>query len=326
VGLHCQALICSVPHVFVCLHADVMFTVYLLMYANPQVLQGGDWTEALTSALQKLRCCLLDTQLLSQQLLHCPALAPFVQQPTAAGVLDALAAVDTAAAATAGVGGSSSSRSGLQQLLQQQQGGVRSLRQLLQTLTAAERHHLRTYLLQRKWFAAAGIGAAEPAASGEAADATIPAHGLTRGQLQLLRLLPIYEVHPALPYEDHSPHQQKQSLTQQAADGTAAGSEECTAHYALAQAGQPPLLLAPHGINSAVLGRRFLRCESAAEEALLQQHLGVQRLPMSAFLAQHLAAAPQQLEQRGLVASVVYVLQNLQQLAQEDASLPTVLG
>jgi sacsin len=284
------------------------------------VLQGGDWTEALTSALHKLGCCLPDTQLLSQQL-HCPALAPFVQQPTAAGVLDALAAVDSAAAA--GVRHSSSGSRGLQQLLLQQQGGVRSLRQLLLTLTPAERHHLRTYLLQRKWFGATATATATRTTGGEAAAAT-NAHPLTRDQLQLLRLLPIYEVHSALPYEDSNAVQQQQTCD--VADSTAAGGEERASHCALAQAGRPPLLLAPLGISSSVLGSRFLRCESAAEEDLLHQHLGVQRLSLSVFLAQHLAASPQQLEQRGLIASVVYVLQHLQQLAQEDPSLPSVLG
>jgi sacsin len=307
------------------------------------VLQGGDWTEALTSALQKLGCCLLGTQLLSQQL-HCPALAPFVQQPTAAGVLDALAAVDAAAAAAAASIGRSNSSRGLQQLLLLQQSEVRSLQQLLQTLTAAERHHLRTYLLQRKWFRAAAMAAAGSAAAtaatgaaaattaavasaGGDAAATATAQLVTRDQLQLLRLLPIYEVHPALPYEDTKAlQQQQQTANDHVADSTAAAGAECATHCALAQAGRPPLLLAPHGISSSVLGSRFLRCESAAEEELLQQHLGVQRLSMSVFLAQHLAAAPQQLEQRGLVASVVYVLQHLQQLAQEDPSLPSVLG
>jgi hypothetical protein len=288
------------------------------------VLQGGDWTEALTSALHKLGCCLLDTQLLSQQL-HCPALAPFVQQPTAAGVLEALAAVDSAAA---GVGHSSSGSRGLQQLLQQQQSEAKSLRQLLQTLTPAERHHLRTYLLQRKCFGAAATATAGAATTGGEAAAATNAHPLTRDQLQLLRLLPIYEVHPVLPYEDNNAlqQQQQQQQTPDAADSTAAGGEERATHCALAQAGRPPLLLAPLGISSSVLGSRFLRCESAAEADLLQQHLGVQRLSMSVFLAQHLAAAPQQLEHWGLVASVVYVLQHLQQLAQEDPSLPSVLG
>jgi sacsin len=261
------------------------------------VLQGGDWTEQLTSALQKLNCCLLDCQLLSQ-LLHCPALQPFVQQPTAAGVLDALAAVDSAAAAAVGRSGG---------------GSQKPLRQLLQMLTAAERHHLRTYLLQRKWFAPAAAAAAPAAAA------------LTQGQLQLLRMLPIYEVHPALPFEDTKSQLQQQQQSASTSSINVANAQDGL-HCALVQADRAPLLLAPKGISSTVLGSRFLRCESAAEEDLLQQHLGVQRLPMSAFLAQHLAAAPQQLNQRGLVSSVVYVLQNLQQLAQEDPSLPTVLG
>jgi sacsin len=276
-----------------------------------QVLQGGDWTEQLTSALQKLGCCLLDCQLLSQQL-NCPALQPFVQQPTAAGVLDALAAADAAAA---GIGSSSGSNRVTQQQQQQQvaQRAASPLRRLLQTLTAAERHHLRTYLLQRKWFAPAA------AASSSAAAATAVAAPFTQDQLQLLRLLPIYEVHPPLTFEDTKPQQQQQTRV-------TSGSEEHTLHCALAQAGRAPLLLAPDGVSSTVLGSRFLRCESAAEEEVLQQHLGVQRLPMSAFLVQHLASAPQQVDQRGLVSSVVYVLQSLQQLAQDDPSLPSVLG
>lgn len=283
-----------------------------------QVLQGGDWTEQLTSALQKLGCCLLDCQLLSQQL-NCPALQPFVQQPTAAGVLDAIAAAGSAAAA--GVGSSSSSSSGphskQQQQVQQRTGGP--LWQLLQMLAPAERHHLRTYLLQRKWFAAAAAAAATPTSTAAAyAGATAP---FTQDQLQLLRLLPIYEVHPPLPYEETKPQPQQQQQF-----SSTSSSEDSALHCALAQAGRAPLLLAPHGISSSVLGSRFLRCESAAEEELMQQHLGVARLPMSVFLAQHLAAAPQQLDQRGLVASVVYVLQNLQQLAQGDPSLPSVLG
>lgn len=281
-----------------------------------QVLQGGDWTEQLTSALLKLGCCLLDTQLLS---MNCPALAPFVQQPTAAGMLDALAAADAAAAAGAAVA-MFGSRALQQHVLRQQQlsSAARPLQLPLQQLSAAERHHLRTYLLQRKWFAAK--------------DSVLSAQ-----QLQMLRALPIYEVYPPLQYEQDvaataaaaaSTQGRSQLLATDAPTATAAaGSSRQGLHVPLARPGrEPTLLLAPVGVSCQVLGSKFLHCESAAEEELLVQHLGVQRLAMSTFFAEHLAVAPQQLECRGLISSLVYVLQDLQQLMQEDPTLPSVLG
>jgi hypothetical protein len=59
-----------------------------------------------------------------------------------------------------------------------------------------------------------------------------------------------------------------------------------------------PVLLPPPGIsNGQVLGSRFLTCESDSEEAALQQ-LRMRQLSMRAWVAGHLAKAPQQMQQR----------------------------
>lgn len=269
------------------------------MLTVPQVLRGGDWTESLTSALLKLGCCLLDCQLLD---FPCPALAPFVQQPTAAGVLDALIAAQSAAAASTVVsnralqGTSSSSSRGLQGLLSAQLKGA--WQQQLQDLTAAERNQLRTYLLQAKWFAA------------EAA--------LTQQQLHMLRALPIYEVHAPLQYELHAA-----ASSQQQQPGMAAAASR---YVPLIQAGRQQLLLPPSGVSNQVLGSRFLQSASDTEDEILVKHLGVLRLSMSQFLAQHLATQPELLDQRALVSTLVYVLANVRQLAAKgDPDLPSVI-
>jgi hypothetical protein len=76
-----------------------------------------------------------------------------------------------------------------------------------------------------------------------------------------------------------------------------------------------------------VLGSRFLRCESAAEEQVLMQQLGVHRIEMSSFLQDPLALKPLQLQAGAVEATVLYVVQHLQQLtAQGDPALPSILG
>lgn len=294
----------------------------------------GDWTEQLMSALTKLGCYLLDTHTLD---FPCKALSAFVQEPTAAGLLDALAAAQAVAAVR-------------QAELQAAQHG-RGIRlagwvqpkwaQLLQHLNPAERHHLRTYLLQAKWFSAA------TAAAGS--DSSKAGAGFSQQQLQVLRSLPIFEVHPPLAYEDDcgasssgggssaggssngSSGGGSRSQLQDAgllgllqpasaAAGSAAGA---SLHRSLPAPGsQQQLLLPPQGITSgAVLGSQFLRCESASEEAVLIQHLGIRRLPMQEFLMLHLAKAPQQLDPRALISTVAHILHGLKDLSAREPDL-----
>lgn len=273
--------------------------MYLFIYANLQVLRGGDWTESLTSALLKLGCCLLDCQILD---FPCPALAPFVQQPTAAGVLDALtAAAVSAAASTAGsdrrLQGGSSSSSRPQGSMSAERSGA--WQQLVQELTAAERNQLRAYLLQAKWFA------------GDAS--------LTKQQLNMLYSLPIYEVHAPLQFELPKTSSQQQQQQQQT---TAAAAPH---HVSLIQSG-PQLLLPPHGVSSQVLGSRFLRSSSETEDEILVGHLGVERLRMSDFMAAHLILQRAEPDQRALISTLVYVLENLRELVKSgDERLPSVM-
>lgn len=93
-----------------------------------QVLKPGDWTDHLTSALTTLRCRLLDSNILGD--VPCPSLIKFVQPPSAGGILDALVA--------AAMSGGNDARHAWW-------GKVKGL-------TAAERRHLRAFLLQTKWF------------------------------------------------------------------------------------------------------------------------------------------------------------------------------
>lgn len=284
----------------------------MLLVSCLQVLRAGDWTEQLMSALTKLGCCLLDTRVLS---FPCKALSAFVQEPTAAGLLDALAAAQAVTAA------------GQAQMLAAQphhdrSGGVQARwLQLLQQLTGAERHHLRTYLLQAKWFAgssSAGLGT-----------------GFNEQQLQVLRSLPIFEVHPPLAYEEANAGPQSQLLQQQQqrqdagllslvrTAQPAGGPPGASLYRPLTAHGSQQLLLPPRGIsNGLVLGSQFLKCESESEELVLRRHLGVQRLSMQEFLMLHLAKAPQQLEPRALISTVAYVLSSLKHLSASEPDLP----
>jgi hypothetical protein len=266
----------------------------------------------------------LDTHVLD---FPCKALGAFVQEPTAAGLLDAFAAAQAVAAAQqaqflAAQHASHAGPSHVQAKWLQQ----------LQQLSPAERHHLRTYLLQAKWFAGAGNSSSSSAGSTGG-----PAAGFNQQQLQVLLSLPIFEVHAPLPYEEDSisPHdQQQQPMRQQQTAGLlgllqespAAASTGAAAslYRALSTAGtqQQQLLLPPRGItNGAVLGSHFLRCESESEEAVLTQHLGVRRLSMQEFLMLHLAKAPQQLQPRALTSTMVYILSRLKDLATAEADL-----
>lgn len=304
-----------------------------------QVLRAGDWTEQLMSGLTKLGCCLLDTHIIN---FPCKALAAFVQEPTAAGLLDALAAAQAVSAA------------GQAQLLASQQGrggagaGAVSVQarwqQQLQQLSGAERHHLRTYLLQGKWFAA---GSTASTSSGDGS-----ATGFTQQQLQVLRSLPIFEVHPPLPYEDSGSgsNQELQQRQQQQQDvgllgllqapgpassysapvaGAGSGPYPQGQYRSLSPTGsqqQQQVLLPPQGItNGQVLGSQFLKCESESEEAVLVKHLGVPRLSMQEFLMLHLAKAPQQLDPRALVSTMTYILCMLKQLSVDEPDLPLTL-
>jgi sacsin len=277
----------------------------------PQVLRAGEQLpEQLLSALNKLGCCLLDTSVLDG--LSCPALSAFVQEPTAAGLLDALAAAQALAAAAQAARLSAqheqpSSASSIGSSVQH------SWQQQLQQLTGAERHQLRHHLLQAKWFS-----------STAAADAAGDAAGLTAQRLQMLRCLPIFEVHQPLPYEDDSG-----SITgqEQLAASSAAAAASVRTYVALAgpSSSREPVLLPPPGIsNGQVLGSRFLKCESDSEEAALQQ-LGVRQLSMREWVAGHLAKAPHQLQQRALTATVAHILANIPQLAAADAALPAAM-
>lgn len=263
------------------------------------------------SALTKLGCCLLDTRILPSP---SKALAAFVQEPTAAGLLDALAAAQAISAA------------GQAQLLAARngRGGPVSTQarwhQLLQQLTGAERHHLRTYLLQAKWFASSS-------SSSNTSNA-----GFSEQQLQALRSLPVFEVHAPLGYEEddstaqhlHRQQQQQQDegLLALVRAGISAGAAGAGTYRALTLQGSQQLLLPPVGINNGrVLGSQFLKCESDAEEAMLTKHLGVRRLSMQEFVMLHLAKAPQQLEPRALISTVASILCRLRDLSSSEPDL-----
>jgi sacsin len=167
-----------------------------------------------------------------------------------------------------------------------------------------ERRQLRSYLLQSQWF------------SGTAATP------LTPKQLSLLKELPIFEVHAATAVDKVL--QAGQSPTAAAA---AAGAGGLTANSAQLQSllsgrfvslsavdtqqQQQQAVLAPSGMPAALLGSRYLRCDSDVEEQLLQQHLGVLRPPLTSFLLEHVAVAADQLDATALAGAAALLLGRL---------------
>ncbi len=93
-----------------------------------QVLREGDWTDTAGSALVQLGCWLLDDSVVD---FACPVLEQCLHPPTAPGVLAALAVA-------------------------MQREPADSAR-AMGALTLAQRRHLRSYLLQNKWFAGARL-------------------------------------------------------------------------------------------------------------------------------------------------------------------------
>lgn len=130
-----------------------------------QVLRPGDWPDTLTSALATLGCRLAEIQLWQEHGMTLPsALTAFSQPPSAAGVLDALAAARNSAAAldSPSRGGHSTTRTAEAEWL----AG-------LAQLSVAEKRQLRGFVLQGRW-CSLELGAA---------------------RLALLRSLPIFERH-----------------------------------------------------------------------------------------------------------------------------------
>lgn len=302
-----------------------------------RVLQGGDWTEGLLSGLARMNVRLLDRSALD---LPCPSLAPFVQQPSAAGVLHAVlaacgyenggaaAGTSTAAAAVARRQQASDAQIVLSP------AALAAVDVLAQRLTAGERGQLRSFLLQACWFENQSDGA-----------------GVTAAELELMRALPIYEVHAPLPHELLA--EQQQQALQQAQDGWHEEQEDeqqqqyndqqqqhqqllrdqaevpplvAQQHAALVGSDGSRLLLPPRGMPAAVLGRCFVRCTSEAEEALLQRWLLVTRMGTTDFLRHHLVAASHQLPRAALLAALSVILSRLPELTDQEPELPGVLG
>jgi hypothetical protein len=88
-----------------------------------QVLREGEWSEAVGMALEHLGCWLLDDSIID---FSCPALDRCLHQPTAPGVLAALAAA--------------------------MQRDPADFAAAMHSLQPVPRRHLRAYMLQAKWF------------------------------------------------------------------------------------------------------------------------------------------------------------------------------
>jgi hypothetical protein len=62
---------------------------------------------------------------------------------------------------------------------------------------------------------------------------------------------------------------------------------------------------------AALLGSRYLRCDSDVEEEVLEQHLGVARPPLTSFLLEHVALAADQLDATALTGAAALLLGRL---------------
>ncbi|KXZ55127.1 hypothetical protein GPECTOR_3g279 [Gonium pectorale] len=186
----------------------------------------------------------------------------------------------------------------------------------LAELTAVERRQLRSYLLQSRWFSGA-----TPQLSG--------------AELDLLRSLPVYEVHS----DPDSRADDPAARSNQAANGGPAAPPDVPAAAAAAGGGapssapqQPPQRqhqlgqlsrftaldprrqrLAPPDTDPRVLSSTFVATDSLAEEVLIESRLGVVRLSAAELLAQHVApaAAAGRLAREALAAHMAALLGRL---------------
>jgi hypothetical protein len=83
--------------------------------------------------------------------------------------------------------------------------------------------------------------------------------------------------------------------------------------------------LPPPGAPPELLGSKFLRCDGAGEEAVLEAHLGVPRARLSAFMRDHVAPHAAGLDAAALSEVVAGALRALRQLAGADPDLVEVL-
>lgn len=287
------------------------------------MLRPGDWPDSLTEALATLGCRLVDTSLWGDRALP-HALASYVQPPTAAGVLGALAAAQ-AALQSAGVPNSAAASSRTASTDSSANAGRGGWRAALARMSPGGRRQLRAFLLQPKW-----------------CDARLGAE-----RLQLLCSLPIFEVHP-----DELAHQQRQRQQQRrravsamaasaGAAASAAPPDLLACFAALSGSGpsqqqqpqgqQPPqdeLWLAPACVPSPqLLGGCFLRSDSEGEAQLLSSVLGVRTYPLRELLSEHAAPRAQLLQQHGaLVPLLAAVLRQLPELAAADEQLVPTLA
>jgi hypothetical protein len=93
----------------------------------------------------------------------------------------------------------------------------------------------------------------------------------------------------------------------------------------LVAAVQQGCALAPAAVPAELLGCRVLRADGGGEEGVLEQHLGVPRLRLSAFLRDHVAPAAGALDGAALAEAVAGALRGLRQLAGADPDLAGVL-
>jgi hypothetical protein len=253
-------------------------------------------------------------KLFDRELLRCSCqvLQGLVQPATAGGVLDALGAA---------VAGEKTEANGQGQLrAAAAPAGVAAagtaLAQGFASWTPAERRQLRGYLLQQRWF--------DHGPDGQG--------GLTQPQLRMLLQLPIFETHAATAVD----RVKGTSLGQQG-DGylehlganfvsLSGTSSQVGQHPGQSQSQPQELLLAPKGMPPQLLGCSYLRCDSEEQEQLLQNHLGLARQNLSAFLLDHVAVAADQLDQAAVVMVVAGMMGRLQQLQQEEPGIADILG
>lgn len=229
------------------------------LHPASQVVKEGSWAEAAGTAISKLGCRLLDASNIN---IKHPQIDAYVHEADAGGILSAVAG--TCAGDSAALSQKFSEAG----------------------LTALQRHQLRTFLLQRRWF----LG------------------GLSPENLLTLKALPVFPT--------------AQTLTD-TLDGTHNKElEEPKGFVNLLQ----PRYLAPEGVAAALLGANFVMASSPAEEQLLHQQLGCEYMSQADFSSRFLVARVSSLKDDARTDAMLRVLRNLPELEQHCPAILAELG
>lgn len=331
----------------------------MALEAPPRALRGGGaWHESLVSALTRMGCPLVDEAALAAAepgVAASPALQLFSQPGTAGGVLEAIGAAAVAAsdADGAGAGGPTQAawRARLSGLTPAERRQLRSF-----LLQARWFGGVADGTGTGRRGAAAAAAAAAEAAPGLLPEQTsvlrkLPiyeTHPPLPHERAALAQMPSSPQQPALQpsqqqaqaqQQDRDPQQEQEqpgiqagahalapgAAAPAAASGDAGGAAGTGRFLSLVFVAAQGVSLPPPGAPHELLGARFLRCESEAEEAALSCHLSVPRLTASQFLRHHVAPSAAALDHDAVAGAVAAALRSLRQRGGDDPGLADVL-